>query len=132
MNIYTCSQEQLADLEKVGTGTAIKIVELRNSVIEGQHDPITVQDLAAARLTVEYWQELVDKNVLDINPPAGLLKPRVEVAKAKETMTDFQKLENMLDKSLKIFFNRMEKKIEDSYPLFKIKLMIFHQILTSN
>ena len=68
MNIYTCSQEQLADLEKVGTGTAIKIVGLRNSVIEGQRDPITVQDLAAARLTVEYWQELVDKKVLDINP----------------------------------------------------------------
>ena len=29
-------------------------------------------------------------------------------------MTEFQKLENMLDKSLNIFFNRMEKKIEDS------------------
>ena len=32
-------------------------------------------------------------------------------------MTDFQKLENMLDKSLKIFFNRMGKKIEDSIAL---------------
>ena len=68
MNIYTCSLEQLADLDKVGTGTAIKIVELRDSVIEGQRDQITVKDLAAARLTVVYWQDLVYKNVLDINP----------------------------------------------------------------
>ena len=119
MNIYTVTQESLAELERVGTVTAVKIVEKRNLVIEGQHDPIMVQHLSAIRLSKEYWQSLIDKNVISLEVLAEItLKPRSptaekEIAEAeRHEETDYEKIENMLDKSLKISFNRMENKLD--------------------
>ena len=135
MNIYTATQESLA--ERVGTVTAVKIVEKRNLVIEGQHDPITVQHLSAIRLSEEYWQSLIDKNVISLEVPAEItLKPRSptsekEIAERPE-QTDYEKIENMLDKSLKIFFNRMENKLDTNVEPLKKQIQDLSTRLESN
>ena len=71
INIYTCSQADLESLRNVGPKTASKIISLRNEVKTGQHQPLTVHDLADIRLTQEYWQSLIDVNFLSIT----FLKP---------------------------------------------------------
>ena len=77
----TCSEQQLFDLHKVGPDTAARIVEHRDLVIAGQADPITVPDLASIRLSVDYWQNLGDTKVIDLEPPTGLSKPKIETEK---------------------------------------------------
>ena len=118
MNIYTCSEQQLSDLHKVGFDTAARIVEHRDLVIAGQADLITVPDLASIRLSVDYWQNLVDTEVIDLEPPTGLLKPKIESEKTEAVVSTMEKrisdkIQNRMDKSLKIFFDRIDKKIED-------------------
>ena len=114
-------------------------MEKRNLVIEGQHDPITVQHLSAIRLSEEYWQSLIDKNVISLEVPAEItLKPRSpiaekEIAEAeRHEQTDYEKIENMLDKSLKIFFNRMENKLDTNVKPLKKQIQDLSTRLDSN
>ena len=78
----------------------------QNLVIEGHHDPTTVQHLSAIRLSEEYWQSLVDTDVISLEVPTEItLKPRSptaekEIAEPHNKQTVKKKKENMLDKSL--------------------------------
>ena len=113
MNFYTCSREQLAALDKVGTATADKLLELRDEAIAGLRDPLTTQDLSNVRLKVDYWQDLINRNILDLTPPPNLLQPYVKGAEKMEPapkLTEMERVENMVGKSLTIFFNRFDKK----------------------
>ena len=114
-------------------------MEKRNLVIEGQHDPITVQLLSAIRLSEEYWQSLIDKSVISLEVPAETtLKPRSpiaekEIAEAeRHEQTDYEKIENMLDKSLRIFFNRMENKLDTNVEPLKKQIQDLSTRLDSN
>ena len=53
INLYTCTQADLESLNKVGPGTAAKIIALRQEVIGGLGEPLQVADLAVIRLSVE-------------------------------------------------------------------------------
>ena len=109
-------------------------MEKRNLVIEG---PITVQHLSAIRLSEEYWQSLVDTNVISLEAPTEItLKPRSPTAEKEiaepHKQTDYEKIENMLDKSLKIFFNRMENKLDTNVDPLKKQIQDLSSRLDSN
>ena len=125
MNFYTCSKEQLAELEKVGAATAEKLVELRDEAIAGLREPLTVQDLSNVRLKVEYWQGLIDKNILELTPPPNLLQPYVKGAaeqKEQPRLSEAERLEKIMEKSLKIYFNRFDKKLTDSSEMLQSQI----------
>ena len=69
MNIYTVSSNDLATIANVGPSSAKKIVQLRDEVLAGKHAPITVQNLASIRLSVENWQSLIDNGTISIDLP---------------------------------------------------------------
>ena len=69
MNIYTVSSNDLATIANVGPSSAKKIVQLRDEVLAGKHAPITIQDLASIRLSVENWQSLIDNGTISIDLP---------------------------------------------------------------
>ena len=117
----------MSDLHKVGPDTAARIVEHRDLAIAGQADPISVTDLASIRLSVDYWQDLVDTKVIDLEPPTGLLKPKIETEKTEAATSIMEKrisdkLQNKFDKSLKIYFDRIDKKIDDNVAPVQKKL----------
>ena len=51
MNIYTASDAGLTSLEKIGTETAKKLINVLNEVKHGLRAPLTPNDLAEVRLT---------------------------------------------------------------------------------
>ena len=125
MNFYTCSKEQLAELEKVGAATVEKLVELRDEAIAGLREPLTVQDLSNVRLKVEYWQGLIDKNILELTPPPNLLQPCVKGAaeqKEQPTLSEAERLEKIMEKSFKICFNRFDKKLLDNSEMLQSQI----------
>ena len=60
IDIYTASEEELAGLEKIGQLSIQQIVELRARDLTGEHEPLTIMDLAKFRLPADYWQGLID------------------------------------------------------------------------
>ena len=125
MNFYTCSKEQLAALDKVGAATADKLLELRDEAIAGLRDPLTTQDLSNVRLKVDYWQDLINRNILDLTPPPNLLQPYVKGAEKMEPapkLTEMERVENMVGKSLTIFFNRFDKKLTDTTEMLQSQI----------
>ena len=71
LNIYTATAKEIAELEKIGSGSAEKIVELRDAVIAGFREPIVLKDLVKIRLGEDYWQTLITTGQLSIDLPAG-------------------------------------------------------------
>ena len=67
MNIYECSEADLATIPKIGTKTAKAIKDLVQEVKKETHAPLTVSDLAAVKYSVEFWTELLDKGTLSID-----------------------------------------------------------------
>lgn len=79
MNIYKCSEADLAGIQKVGQESARKIVALRNAVLAKQRQPIEVADLVLIRNTEEYWQEKIASGVISLKYPSD----NGQVAEAK-------------------------------------------------
>ena len=69
INIYTASEEELAGLEKIDQSSIQRIVELPARALTGEHEPLTVMDLAKIRLPADYWQGLIDAGILSIQMP---------------------------------------------------------------
>ncbi|MCG8034644.1 MAG: hypothetical protein JAZ03_21075 [Candidatus Thiodiazotropha taylori] len=69
MNIYTASVNDLATVKGIGKGSANKIVDMRDKVLIGQQEPLTVEDLSSIRLSPQEWQTLVDDGTISLQLP---------------------------------------------------------------
>ena len=99
INIYTASEEELAGLEKIGQSSIQRIVELRARALTGEHEPLTVMDLAKIRLPADYWQGLIDAGILSIQMPPTAKpkhKPVSESDALKEVIQGFNRLERRI------------------------------------
>ena len=67
MDIYECSEADLATIPKIGAKTANAMKDLVQEVKKEAHAPFTVCDLAAVKYSVEFWTELLDKETLSID-----------------------------------------------------------------
>ena len=74
LNFYTASEAQLASLDKVGAGTAKKLINLRNEVKHGMRDTVTVADLAAVRLSEAEWSNFIKEGKLSLEMPADFVE----------------------------------------------------------
>ena len=96
INIYTVSEEELAGLEKIGQSSIQRIVELPARALTGEHEPLTVMDLAKIRLPADYWQGLIDAGILSIQMPPTAKpkhKPVSESDALKEVISGFKPFE---------------------------------------
>ena len=99
INIYTASEEELAGLEKIGQSSIQRIVELRARALTGEHEPLTVMDLAKIRLPADYWQGLIDAGILSIQMPPTAKpkqKPLSESDALKEVIQGLNRLERRI------------------------------------
>ena len=53
INLYTATQADLQSLHGIGPKSASEIVALRNEVLAGHRDPLSILDLAEIRLQPE-------------------------------------------------------------------------------
>ena len=97
-NIHMTSEEELAGLEKIGKSSIQRIVELRARALTGEHEALTVMDLAKIRLPADYWQGLIDAGILSIQmPPTAKHKPVSEQSDAlKEVIQGLNRLERRI------------------------------------
>ena len=122
MNIYTVSEEELAGLEKIGQSSIQRIVELRARALTGEHEPLTVMDLAKIRLPADYWQGLIDAGILSIQMPPTAKpkhKPVSESDALKEVIQDSNRLERQIGmdgEAVRIQLNSISNCLSDYRP----------------
>ena len=69
MNIYTATEAELSTIEKIGSSSAKKLINLRNEVIHGVRGTLTPKDLAEVRLTEGEWEEKIKKGEISLEMP---------------------------------------------------------------
>ena len=74
LNFYTASEAQLASLDKVGAGTAKKLINLRNEVKHGLPDTVIIADLAEVRLSEAEWSNFIKEGKLSLEMPADFVE----------------------------------------------------------
>ena len=126
INIYTASEEELAGLEKIGQSSIQRIVELRARALTGEHEPLTVMDLAKIGLPADYWQGLIDAGILSIQMPPTAKpkhKPVSESDALKEVIQGLNCLERRIGMdadAVRIQLNSISNCLPDYGPRLEI------------
>ena len=66
INLYTGSQADLETLTGIGSKSAGEIIALRNEVLLGQREQLTINDLSMIRLQLENWQQFINDGLFSI------------------------------------------------------------------
>ena len=66
INLYTGSQADLETLTGIGPKSAGEIIALRNEVLLGQREPLSISDLSMIRLQPENWQQFINDGLFSI------------------------------------------------------------------